>query len=56
MEPVAPAVEARSLNHWTTREVPPHLYFTEWIYHNLFGQLANFLLIDIYIFSSLLLL
>ena len=22
MEPVSPAVEARSLNHWTTREVP----------------------------------
>ena len=23
LEPVAPVVEAQSLNHWTTREVPP---------------------------------
>ena len=23
LEPVAPVVEAWSLNHWTTREVPP---------------------------------
>ena len=27
MEPTPPAVEGRSLNHWTTREVPRHLYF-----------------------------
>ena len=26
IEPVPPAVEARSLNHWTTREVPAHLF------------------------------
>ena len=29
MEPVPPALEARSLNHWTTREVPktwPRVY------------------------------
>ena len=27
MEPVPPAVEAQSLNHWTAREVPPILPF-----------------------------
>ena len=26
IEPVPPAVEAQSLNHWTTREVPPCLH------------------------------
>ena len=26
IEPVPPAVEARSLNHWTTREVPPQFF------------------------------
>ena len=26
-EPVPPAVEAQTLNHWTTREVPGSLYF-----------------------------
>lgn len=27
IEPVAPALEAQSLNHWTTREVPVRLSF-----------------------------
>ena len=25
MEPVPPAIEAQSLNHWTTREVPTNI-------------------------------
>ena len=25
IEPAPPAVEAQSLNHWTTRDVPPQL-------------------------------
>ena len=27
MEPVLPAVEAQSLNHWTSREVPNSIFF-----------------------------
>ena len=27
IEPTAPALEARSLNHWTAREVPSMLYY-----------------------------
>ena len=30
IEPVPPAVEAPSANHWTTREVPPSHF---WLYH-----------------------
>ena len=29
IEPESPAVEAQSFNHWTTREVPRKLFFTE---------------------------
>ena len=29
IEPAPPAVEARSLNPWTTREVPDHLIFNQ---------------------------
>ena len=28
IRPMPPALEAWSLNHWTTREVPPHTFFT----------------------------
>ena len=27
IEPISPAVEAQSPNHWTTRELPTHTYF-----------------------------
>ena len=30
IEPVTLAVEAHSLNHWTTKEVPPKIYFQWW--------------------------
>ena len=29
VEPAPPAVEAQSLNHWTTREVPPQGVFVD---------------------------
>ena len=29
MEPVPPAVEGQSLNHWIAREVPGYHFFTE---------------------------
>ena len=31
IEPMPPAVQARSLNHWATREVPIPLSFDLWI-------------------------
>ena len=31
MEPMSPAVEAQSLNHWTTRETPLFFFFPRWI-------------------------
>ena len=46
IEPMPPAVEGRSLNHWTTREGPPVLFelsqylgedSTAWISHNSFS-------------------
>ena len=30
-KPLRPAVEAQSLNHWTTREVPKHSYLNEYL-------------------------
>ena len=30
IEPVTLAAEAQSLNHWTTKEVPPEIYFQWW--------------------------
>ena len=35
IEPVPPAVEARSLNHWTTREVPGMILNSQFVYHYL---------------------
>ena len=36
IKPTPPALEALSLNHWTTREVPVHPYFNESLF-NLFS-------------------
>ena len=44
IEPVPPAVEVQSLNHWTTREVPHYcffFFFNFWVYLFIYGCVGS---------------
>ena len=50
IKPTPPAVETRSLNHWTAREVPRFLFQTVFGFLNLFIYLFIYLFIHLFIY------